>query len=258
MIFDGRTFAKQIEEEVKNKVTNLVGKPKIVSILVGNDPASELYTRLKKQAAERVGIQFEVVRLAKINPEIVKEIAEREDVTGVMIQLPLPEEIRGETFKLIEAIPLRKDVDGLRWIESGVISATVRAVLTIIDQIAVGKTKFVVIGSRGTVGKPLVHFLKKRGVEVGEVEWDSPEPTKTVLVGEVVISCVGKAGVVSGEMVSTGVIVIDVGAPTGDMTKEVYQKASVSVEVPGGVGPVTIACLLNNVVEMYGRKARLV
>jgi len=83
-----------------------------------------------------------------------------------------------------------------------------------------------------------------------EVEWDTSEPTRRVLEGEVVISCVGRAGVVTGEMVKEGVVAIDVGSPKGDMTEDVYQKARVVVRSPGGVGPVTIACLMENAVSM--------
>ena len=101
------------------------------------------------------------------------------------------------------------------------------------------------------MGRPLCYYLRQKGVEVVEVEWDTKEPTRRLLEGQVVISCVGKARVVTGEMVREGAIVVDVGAPVGDMTSEVYQKASVAVAVPGGVGPVTIASLLQNAVEMH-------
>lgn len=271
MIFDGKAFAKEIERELASKVTNLVKKPRIVSVLIGDDPASALYTRLKKAAAERVGIEFEVIKLDKDSRrgEIesrIRQIGEREDVTGVMVQLPLPGVSRKDVEEILKAIPLSKDVDGLRWEESGVMPATVRAVLSILEDIASRKSskhslsqgselwakRFVVLGARGAVGKPLVHFLRQRGVEVAEIEWDTPEPARTVLAGQVVISCVGKAGLVTGEMVSQGVVAIDVGMSevegkvVGDMTQEVYQKASVAVPVPGGVGPVTVASLMSN------------
>jgi len=242
MIFDGRAFAKEIEAALRLRLRSGVRVPKIVSVVVGDDPASVLYTKLKQQAAERVGIEFEI----RHDLENLEMIGKREDVDGMMVQLPLPEGLRGETPKLLAAIPLAKDVDGLRWEESHILPATVRAVLAIVDKIAMGKTKFVVLGARGVVGRPLVYFLRERGVEVLEVEWDTPEPTRRVLVGDVVISCIGKVGCVTGEMVKEGAVVIDVGSPHGDMTQEVYDKASVAVEVPGGVGPVTIACLLQN------------
>lgn len=266
MIFDGKKFAKEIESKVKCelRIMNYGMKPKIVSILVGNDPASELYTRLKKSAAERCGIDFLIERLdARSQMLVIKQkivdLAEREDVTGIMVQLPLPGVSRKETDEIIDLIPLSKDVDGLRWRESGVKPATVRAVLAILEKISdtnLWHKKFVVLGSQGAVGEPLVYFLKQRGVKVTELEWDTPEPTRRVLEGDVVISCVGKAGLVTTRMVRSNLIAIDVGMSqkdgkvVGDMTTEVYQKASIAVPVPGGVGPVTIACLMQNAVDL--------
>lgn len=267
MIFDGKEFAKKIEEEVATRLRQDFGgrrKPWIVSILVGEDPASQLYTRLKRQAAERVGIQFEVIKLDKDSrlEEIdsrIRKIGASEDVTGVIVQLPIAG-LQGLALKeALSAIPLEKDVDGLRWEESKILPATVRAVLSLVDEIARGKTKFVVLGAKGAVGRPLVHFLRERGFEVAEIEWDTPEPTRTVLEGEVVISCVGKAGLVTAEMIADHAIVIDVGMSeiegkvVGDMTQEVYQKASIAVPVPGGVGPVTISSLMANAIDLYDK-----
>ncbi len=276
MIFDGRAFAKEIETGVRLAVDKTAKKPKIVSVLVGNDPESELYTRLKERAAQRVGIEFEVARIKSERLEVeslsseIGRIAAREDVSGVMIQLPIKGMREEDLKEMLRQIPHAKDVDGLNWEESGVMPATVRAVLSIYDKIGsenkieMDKMKVVVLGARGAVGTPLVHFLRKRGVEVAEVERNTPDPAKIVSEGEVVISCVGKAGLVTGEMVKEGVIAIDVGMSSvevqndgtltgerktkivGDMTPEVYQKASIAVPVPGGVGPVTIASLMVN------------
>jgi len=278
MIFDGRAFAKEIELELMEIARGLAVKPKIVSLIAGDDPASALYTRLKKAAAERVGIDFEALELDSQQLSVsniqqkIRETGERAVVTGVMVQLPLPGVSRKDALEILKAIPLEKDVDGLRWEESGILPATVRAVLTILEEIARRKSsehsleqgsklwnrKFVVLGARGAVGRPLVHALKARGVDVSGVEWDTPEPEKLVKEAQVVISCVGKAGLVTGEMVRDGVIAIDVGMSevdgkvVGDMTQEVYAKCSMVVPVPGGVGPVTIASLIRNALEMSG------
>jgi methylenetetrahydrofolate dehydrogenase (NADP+)/methenyltetrahydrofolate cyclohydrolase len=264
MIFDGKKFAQEIEEQVKTKIAGMDKKPKIVSVLVGNDPASELYTRLKKSAAERCGIDFWIERL-DANSQMLEiqqkmtELAGREDVTGLMVQLPISG-LRGDSLKaVLDAIPPNKDVDGLRWRESGVKPATVRAVISILEKLEVADVwskKFVVLGSRGAVGEPLVYFLRQKGAEVTEVEWDTPNPSGSLLEGDVIISCVGKAELVNGEMIRDGGIVIDVGMSqkdgkiAGDMTPEVCQKAGVAVPVPGGVGPVTIACLIQNATEL--------
>ena len=270
MIFDGKAFAGQIEATLRLRLRSGVRVPKIVSVLVGDDSASELYTKLKKQAAERVGIEFEVVEIEsgfsiQDLGSRIEQIGEREDVTGIMVQLPIPG-LQGQALKdILSAIPIEKDVDGLRWEESKIVPATVRAVLAILENIAqnqkfeIRNSKIVVLGSRGAVGRPLVQSLKSRGLEVGEIEWDTKNPAVLTKEAEVVISCVGKAGLVTGDMVKEGVIAIDVGMSSaggkvvGDMTQEVYQKASVAVPVPGGVGPVTISSLMANVVKIYGK-----
>lgn len=265
MKFDGKALAKQIEDEVKVRVTVLVTKPKIVSVLVGNDPASVLYTNLKKAAAQRMGIGFEICHYQQTNKSTdqliaeITKIGQRSDVTGLMIQLPLPGDSRKDTEEILVAIPMGKDVDGLRYPESGVVPPVVRAILQILDKIAASSDqltansfwnkKFVVVGAKGFVGAATVMELAKRGVGIVEVERDSS--SELIADGDVVISCVGQEGVIESKMVKQGAIVIDVGAPKGDMNIEVYQKASMSVEVPGGVGPVTIACLMANAVELY-------
>ena len=181
MIFDGKAFAREIEEDLICKVRNFVQKPKVVSILVGNDPASELYTRLKSEAAKRVGVQFDVIKLdarckmLDVRREIEKQGA-RADVTGVMVQLPMLG-LQGQALQdVLSAIPLQKDVDGLRWEESGIMPATVRAILSILDRIEIitnhkfSNSQIVVIGARGSVGRPLCHYLRQKGAEVIEVE----------------------------------------------------------------------------------------
>ncbi|MBP9702666.1 bifunctional 5,10-methylenetetrahydrofolate dehydrogenase/5,10-methenyltetrahydrofolate cyclohydrolase [Candidatus Woesebacteria bacterium] len=253
MKFDGKGFAKTIEESVAARAHAMEVRPKIVSVLVGNDPASILYTGLKQKAAERVGIDFEVVRLGSVTKEQIKTIAQREDVTGLMIQLPVPG-LHGQALaEILQVIPYEKDVDGLRYPESGVVPPVVRAVVEVMHTITNLKfsnsqieksSKIVVVGAAGFVGSGVVSELAKLGLTVVGVE--RGDDMEVIKAGDIVISAVGEEGVIKSEMVKEGAIVIDVGAPKGDMAVEVYQKASVSVEVPGGVGPVTIACLMEN------------
>ena len=260
MIIDGRMVASELEKELAAKVVVLGDKPKIVSILVGSDPASLLYSELKEKAARRVGIDFEILKVDEIVKEdlidLVRKVAAKEQVTGVMLQLPIPNITGLELNEVLKAIPLSKDVDGMRWEESGIMPATVSAVIHLINNIertiqgSLLDKKVVVVGARGAVGRPLVYYLKKLGYRnVAEVEWDTTSPADIIRTGEVVISCVGKEGLVTTEMVTAGSIVIDVGAPRGDMMKEVYDNARIAVGVPNGVGPVTIACLMNNVLD---------
>lgn len=264
MLFDGKAFAREIESRVTDRVAKLPKQPKIISILVGEDPASELYTRLKKSAALRCGIDFEVIKLSvgSKTPEIVSEIQKAaKRAQGIMIQLPLLRQgsggqaipySRAETEEALRVIPLDKDVDGLRWEESGVMPATVRAILSILEKIDTNwREKFVVVGGTGSIGRPLVHFLKSRyHVEAEVANSKTKDLASVTRAAEVLISCVGKEGLITAEMVREGVITIDVGAPKGDMTPEVYLKAKQATPVPGGVGPVTVASLMQNVLDM--------
>ena len=267
MIFDGKKFANEIERSVEERIKSLRRHPKVLSVLVGDDESSSLYTKLKNQAAERVGIEFEILRLGKgktiheLGHEIMSA-GDREDVSGLMVQLPIPGMNKLEHEVILSMIPLNKDVDGLRWEQSGVQPATVSAVLKILQEIVekyandVWNRKFAVLGANGAVGKPLVNFLRAKGANVAEIELDTKNPEIIIRDSGVVISCVGKAGIVTEDMINANAIVVDVGISrkegkvVGDMESKVYQKASIAVPVPGGVGPVTIACLLQNSLEI--------
>lgn len=267
MIFDGRKFAREKEKELSLRVERLKKKPKIVSFLVGNDRASEVYTKLKARVARRVGVEFVVKRFPEdieVSKLIGKIKTEGSDllVCGVMVQLPLPSGLRGHEREVLESIPRHKDADGLRYPESGVIPAATRAVISILEEIEEShgwEGEFVVVGAEGVVGRALVGELRKRGVEVKEVEIDTKDAGEVIRSGSVVISCVGSPGVVRESDVKKGVVVVDVGVkmedgkPVGDMGVGVYDKARVSVRVPGGVGPVTIVSLMENVLEL-GRR----
>jgi len=263
MRFDGKAFAGEIEKKVAYKVRNLAKKPRIVSVLVGDEPASELYTKLKKEMAERVGIDFEIERvrggsLAELE-EKVRELGGDKRVDGLMIQMPIPRLTRKEQEQVVKAIPVEKDIDGLRWEESGVMPATVRAILSILGEVG-GENwqnrRIVILGTHGSVGRPLVKALVKSKVgKIVEINSETTNVVEKVHGGEIVISCVGRAGLIQEDMISNSSIVIDVGISNvngkvvGDMTQGVYDKARVAVGVPGGVGPVTIASLMENVVN---------
>lgn len=263
MLFDGREFAKKKKVELANKLAQLERKLSIKSILVGDDPASVLYTKLKKVVAEEVGVEYKVLNFhASVSvQELTREI-ETTSEDGVMIQLPLPGALENEVGRVIRAIPLIKDVDGLRWEESGVKPATVRAVISIMDEIAkserdLWEREMCVVGASGSVGRPLVHFINERGSAVNAVGRDTKESAKIVKESGVVISAVGSPGLIEEENVGNNVITIDVGIEmvdgraVGDMEKSVYNRAVVAVPVPGGVGPVTIVSLMENLYELY-------
>lgn len=265
-IFDGREFASEKLKEVAKEVKELKKSgvtPKLASILVGDDPASKLYLSLKKKKAEDVGAQVEVVKLEKDIKteklkEVIRQLNKNEKVHGIMVQLPLPGGFsQAESDEIINTIDSRKDVDGMRDD-----SPFLAPVVKVIEEVMSMGEKFirhhnylylvVVIGAKGFVGKKIIRRLREYNpriykivgvdIEIGDLEAETKN-------ADFLISTTGKEGLVTRDMVKEGTVVIDVGSPKGDVkTQEVQQKAAFISPVPGGIGPVTIACLLENLV----------
>jgi methylenetetrahydrofolate dehydrogenase (NADP+)/methenyltetrahydrofolate cyclohydrolase len=264
-IFDGRRFAAEKEITLQNRVLGLKAReiyPKLASIIVGNDLASELYVNLKKKAAERIGAELDVYRIPE-NVEsddlilLIDTLNTDKTVQGIMIQLPLPRGLDEYRQKVIKTILPSKDVDGLRE-DSPFLHPTSKAVIEIIDEakkekdlsLKAGFSKVVVVGATGMVGAPLVKELKNEGYQVVACDTNTPDLKGTTLQGDIVISCAGVHNLIMDDMVKDGAIVIDVGSPRGDVDFElVLKKASFITPVPGGVGPVTISCLLENLIK---------
>ncbi len=255
--FDGKQFAQNKEKELKAKVGKLKVKPQLVTVLVGNDKASVIYTKLKADAAKRVGINFVVKKFdAKVEPQEIMNLIEKlnsdKKVNGIMVQLPLPLAFKKQTPKILKTISKEKDVDGLVS-GSPFTPAAVKAVMQILDVAThslpyFGK-KAAVIGAKGTVGAKIVKELQKLGFKVCECEIDTRDLYAKLHQLDVIVSATGEPGLIKGEMVKEGVIAIDVGAPVGDLDKLVGERASFVTPVPGGVGPVTIVNLLENLVD---------
>ncbi len=246
--FDGKAFAKKKEEELKKKVEGLKSRglnPKLVSILVGKNPGSALYTRLKKEAAERVGIEFEI----RNSLDDIERLNKDPKVHGIMIQMPLPENMLDSKFQILNSISPKKDVDGLRD-DSPFLHPTAKAIVQVIEE-ATQETGLtcVVVGATGMVGRPLVKELGKRGYKVIECNTKTADLKSEALKGDILVSVTGKAGIIKKDMVKEGAIVIDVGYPVGDVETAARERASFVTPVPGGIGPVTISCLLENLVE---------
>jgi methylenetetrahydrofolate dehydrogenase (NADP+)/methenyltetrahydrofolate cyclohydrolase len=264
IVFDGKSFAAQKEQSLRVKIQSLKAKgivPGLVSIVVGDNPASLLYTRLKKKAAERVGIEFETVGFgSNISVEKITDLISRNNVNphvqGIMVQMPLPNNLKKYSEMIVDAILPERDVDGLRK-GSPFVHATSRAVIEIIGEaerclrISSGaeSLKVVVVGATGMVGRPLVRELGRLGFGVTGCDINTPNLGKETIKGDILVSATGKAGLITADMIKGGAIVIDVGSPKGDVEPSVSAKASFITPVPGGVGPVTISCLLENLVE---------
>jgi methylenetetrahydrofolate dehydrogenase (NADP+)/methenyltetrahydrofolate cyclohydrolase len=256
-IISGREIADKILNKLKGEIETSEKKPKLAVLLVGNNSASEVYVDLKKKAAERVGIDFELIRFNENNleEEIVQKIQELnqdEKVNGIIVQLPLPEKFA--TQKIINAIDPKKDVDGFHPDNITLPAVFPQAMLELLKSTSeyVGK-KAVVVANSETFGEKMCEVLKKEKIESQYVLAGDITEEK-LNQADILISAIGQAGIIKYEMVKDGAIIIDGGINKigekvfGDVDFEnVKDKTSFITPVPGGVGPMTIACLLRNV-----------
>lgn len=263
-LIDGKKLAQNREVSLKRKSAQLKVKPKVITIVIGDDPASLLYTKMKKQKARDLGIDFEPkqfnIHTAYLRViEFIRDLNNDESVNGIMVQLPIPDEfLKGHNWKeVISEIKTEKDVDGLKYPDSKFLPATAVAVLSIFDDedIKVKGKNVVVLGRSTIVGKPVAEELTKRGANVNVVHSQTPNPKEVVSGGDIVISAVGKPYLVKKDWIKSGAVVIDVGtAPfkgkiVGDIEPSAYAKASKITPVPGGVGPMTVISLMENVIK---------
>jgi methylenetetrahydrofolate dehydrogenase (NADP+)/methenyltetrahydrofolate cyclohydrolase len=267
-IFDGRSFAGEKEEKLKNKVRNLAKQgmtPKLISVIVGDDPASILYVNLKKKRAEEIGAEVQVECFdANIKPDklikYIKSFCIDASIHGIMVQLPLPKTFfKEERDEIINSIDPEKDVDGLRE-DSGFIPPTAKAVLEILnaalplrgDPLKVRPCKVLVVGASGFIGKQIVKVFentRQNNFRVAGADSKTKNLKLKTKNSDVIVSVTGVQGLIKADMVKEGVVLIDVGSPSGDIEKAAFEKAAFVSPVPGGVGPVTISCLLENLVE---------
>jgi len=267
VIFDGKKLAAQKEEILKAKVAMLNFFPKLTAVSLGDDPASQIYLRLKGHSAGRIGIDFEKKEFTEgvDYQEIIREIQKAnqdEKVWGIMVQLPLPRKLEIGNWKLeiLGAIAPSKDVDcltkeNLDLLKAGkphFLPATVRGIMEILKfgKIKLRGKKIVVVGAKGFVGRPLVDYLRSLGSDVVGVDKETPDLGTKTKEADILISATGVPNLIKKEMVKKGVVVVDVGSPRGDVDFEkVEEIASFITPVPGGVGPMTVICLFENLLR---------
>ena len=272
-LIDGKALAKKIREELKEEVTELRKQgiiPKLAVIMVGDDKASAVYVRNKSKACDEIGIEFEeYLKDANITQEeliaLIKELNNRKDVDGILLQSPIPKglDIR-EAFNTIDA---SKDVDGfnpinvgkLSIVEDAFISCTPYGVVKMLEayNIPVEGKRAVIIGRSNIVGKPLIQCLLNKNATVTVCHSKTKNIDEITKQADILVAALGKPKFVTENMVKDGATVIDVGINrneegklVGDVDFEnVSKKASYITPVPGGVGPMTIAMLMYNVVK---------
>jgi len=267
-IIDGKAIAKTIRENVKTRTQALERTPGLAILLIGDDPASHVYVNLKQKACEEAGIHFEkfVYNSDVTTEELINKVHElnnRDDIDGVLVQLPLPSQ---DENAVIAAINPKKDVDGFhpenqRSLEEDkpcLAPATALGIVKLIDSTeeALEGKRAVVIGSE-LFTRPIRKLLEERGVTTDRLDSKTLDKTQT-LDYDILISVVGKPGLVTKDMLKDGAIIIDVGTTrvddqiVGDVDSEVLnQKTGWITPVPGGVGPMTVAMLLVNVLKAY-------
>ncbi|MFL2878425.1 MAG: bifunctional 5,10-methylenetetrahydrofolate dehydrogenase/5,10-methenyltetrahydrofolate cyclohydrolase [Candidatus Pelagibacter sp.] len=277
ILIDGKKVAAELREELKKEVTDLKSRtnkiPGLTVILIGELAPSKIYVKNKEKSANEVGIKSEIIRYPdsveeKKVLEKISELNKDDSVSGILVQLPLPNHI--DKKKVIEAILPSKDVDGFHPYNVGNLSSGYESsipctplgcylLIKKIEPNLSGK-KAVVVGRSNLNGKPMTQLLLKENCTVTITHSKTKDLKEECLKGDIIVAAVGIPELVKGDWVKKDAIVIDVGINktekgiVGDVAfDEVSKVAKALTPVPGGVGPMTIACLLKNTIECFKR-----
>ena len=272
-IIDGKNLAQKIRKNLKIEVDELknIGiKPKLAVIMVGDDKASKVYVKNKSRACEEIGIDYEEFLMdenIKMNEllDLIEELNNRKDIHGILLQSPIPKHL--DINQAFNKIDYRKDVDGFNPVNVGklsigedcFISCTPYGVMKMLEEynIDVQGKSVVIIGRSNIVGKPLIQCMLKKNGTVTICHSKTENIKQITSNADILIAALGKAKFVTQDMVKDGAVIIDVGINrneegklVGDVDFEnVEKKTSFITPVPGGVGPMTIAMLMTNVVK---------
>lgn len=266
-LMSGKPLAERIRAEVAEEVRAL-GHIGLVTVLVGDDPASEVYIRLKHKAATEAGFDATDLRLPATTTEEelvakLEELNASADVDAILVQLPLPGHI--DEARIIRTVAPAKDVDGFHPLNAGelylarpaIVSATPLGVMALLAEhdVELDGARAVVIGRSAIVGKPVMHLLQQANATVTLCHSHTKDLALHTLEADVLVAAVGVPALVSTDMVKARSVVVDVGMNrtdaglVGDVDPGALEVASLMTPVPGGVGPMTIACLLQNAVR---------
>ncbi len=278
-IIDGRTVSEIMRKKMRSRVESLGLRglrPGLAVVLVGDDAASQIYVRNKAKACEDIGMHSEVFRYPAETSEAdvlqkIDELNEDRHIHGILVQLPLPGHV--DNKKVLEAISPHKDVDGFHKQNVGALvtgesdfpPCTPNGVMALLDhyQVPIEGSNAVVIGRSNIVGKPMALMLLARSATVTICTSKTRDLSQFTQIADIVVAAVGKAGLVTADMIKDGAAVIDVGMnrlPSGKLAgdvafNEVKEKAGYLTPVPGGVGPMTITMLLANTLTAAERSA---
>jgi len=265
VLLDGKKLSEEIINNLKKEIQSRRLKLQLAVILVGQDQASQIFVNQKKKACERVGIGFKLFNFPaeigslQLKGEIEKIIRDPAN-SGVIIQLPLPEQLVQKTQELLNLVPPEKDADVLseRSFEKfargelSILPPTVGAVFSLFKKynLEIKGKNIVIIGAGPLVGKPLAAWLKLKGAKFSLLDKTSQDISAYLKEADILITGTGEDKIIKGSVVKEGVVAIDFARDLD--FKSVAKKASYITPVPGGVGPMTVACLLENLVKLNG------
>jgi len=265
-IIDGKALAAKVREEVAAEVAEF-GHVGLATVLVGDDPASDVYIRGKQKAAQAAGIDARDLRLPADTPEselldVLAGLNADDGVDGILVQLPLPSHL--SEANAIEAIDPAKDVDGIHPMNAGrlylgrpaLVPCTPLGIMRMLAEyeVEVAGARAVVVGRSNIVGKPVAHLLLQANATVTICHSRTVDLERHTLDADILVAAVGRLHVIGAEMVKAGATVIDVGMNRtdeglfGDVDPGAAERAAYLTPVPGGVGPMTIAMVLKNTV----------
>ena len=277
ILIDGKKAAAELREKLKKEVSDLKNKynkvPGLTVILIGDLTPSQIYVRNKQKSANEIGLKSDVIKYPdsvdeKVVLDKIKELNKDETVSGILVQLPLPKHINKQ--KIIETINPLKDVDGFHPINVGNLSSgyessipcTPLGCYLLIKKIETNLSgkKAVIVGRSNLNGKPMTQLLLKENCTVTVTHSKTKDLKSECLKADIIVAAVGIPELVKGDWVKKDAIVIDVGINktdkgiVGDVAfDEVSKNAKALTPVPGGVGPMTIACLLKNTIDCFKR-----
>ena len=256
MILDGKKLSEKILQELKKEISKKQLKLKLAVVLVGQDELSKIYIKRKKEAAKTIGVDFELFNFPSdiSQKDLEEKIKNIKDAQGLVVQLPLPKQIN--TDKILSLISQEKDVEGF---VSDINSPIVCAIEEFLKEykIVLENKEILVIGKGKLVGKPVAKWFKNKGLAFKIIDKTEKDISLFTRRADIIITGTGSPELIKEDMVKQGVVIIDAGTckkegrTVGDVDfKNVCQKAQCITPCIGGIGPLTIACLFRNLIEL--------
>lgn len=282
-ILDGRKLADKLNLELKSKINKsakiLGTRPKLATLLIGEDPASKIYVNIKHKTSTQVGIESVMVNLAEniSHNALIKQIKKLNNdasIHGILLQLPLPQHLRENTIEFLECISPIKDVDGAHPYNRGKLfdydesmaACTPKGIIALLEyyKIEIKGKNVTIINRSNLVGKPLIFMLLKRNATVSVCHTSTQDINSYIKNADILVVAVGHPNFITKEKIKTGVVIIDVGINRvegklcGDVDFDgVINKCSKITPVPGGVGPMTVSFLLQNTYNTFKKQMNL-